>query len=221
MAGRKLRTKIFLALLSVVLVLVLVIAAMPLWFPWVLPPIAKRFGASYTGYRRVGYQQFELSGFTLTNGPTHVDASQARGFIPTVWLWKHFTGARDENFVQVQSWKYRSCTSDDKSSSSPATNAVPSTISADSVFHELQSIAIALRDWVPNAKLNDGIVVVDHPGPENRQPQVGRTATLTATLTLSVTNPPILASASTTQALWPMDFAYRFRAGDVSLGALD
>ena len=77
MAVRKLRTKIFLVLLSVVLFLVLVIAALPLWFPWALRPIAKRYGATYAHYQRVGYQRFQLSNFTLTNGPTHVQAQRS------------------------------------------------------------------------------------------------------------------------------------------------
>src|SRR5438045_6184572 len=103
MAVRKLRSKIFLALGLVVLFLVLVIAALPLWFPWALRPIAKRYGATYTSYQRVGYQRFQLSNFTLTNGPTYVQAQAVTGFVPTVWLWRHWNGARDQQFLNVRS----------------------------------------------------------------------------------------------------------------------
>jgi len=192
MAGRKLRTKILLVLLSVVLVLALVAAAMPLWFPWVLPPIAKRCGAAYAGYHRLGYQQFELSGFTLTNGATHLDAGEVRAFIPTVWLWKHFTGAHDRNFLQVQSWKYESV----PAKSSPGTNAPAS---AQNTFRELQNLATKLRNWLPAAKLDNGTVVIDR---QNLKIDgaIWTNGTLSATLTLS-NEPPVSVSASTTQHL--------------------
>src|SRR6185312_4532064 len=156
MAGRKLRKKIFLVLLSVVLLLALVIAAVPLWFPWALRPIAKRFGAGYANYQRVGYQQFELSGVTFTNSSSHLDATQVKGFVPTVWLWKHLRGANDQNFLQVQSWKYQAATT-----KSPNTNAPAS---AQSTFHNLQNLAATLRKWVPTARLDDGTVVI---GPQS------------------------------------------------------
>src|SRR5690348_2578201 len=106
MAVRKLRSKIFLSLLAVVLLVVLVVAALPLWFPWALRPIAKRYGGTYATYQRIGYQQFQLSGVALTNGPTELQAREVTAFVPTVWLWKHFTGKTSENFLDVQSWQY-------------------------------------------------------------------------------------------------------------------
>src|SRR6185437_14292533 len=152
MAGRKLRKKIFRILLSVVLFLALVIAAVPLWFPWALRPIAKRFGAGYANYQRVGYRQFELSGVTFTNSSSHLDAGQVKGFVPTVWLWKHFTGANDQNFLQVQSWKYQPVAKTSTHTNAPA--------SAQGAFHNLQKLAATLRNWIPTARLDDGTVVI-------------------------------------------------------------
>src|SRR6185437_12250036 len=106
MAVRKLRAKILLILLSVVLLLALIVAALPWWLPWALPSIAKRYGATYDHYRRVGYERFELSGFALTNGSVRLEAGRVQAFVPTVWLWRHFNGARGGEFLQVQSWKY-------------------------------------------------------------------------------------------------------------------
>ncbi len=192
MAGRKLRTKILLVLLSVVLVLALAIAAMPLWLSWALPPIAKRFGATYASYHRVGYQQFELSNFTLTNGPTHIDAGDVHGFIPTVWLWKHFTGARDGNFLQVQTWKYESVPT--KSSS----GGTGEPASAENIFHQLQTIAATLRDWLPNAKLEDGTVVIDQ---QNLKIDNASWTNGVLTANLSLSNlPPVSVSAATAQS---------------------
>src|SRR4051812_46471639 len=106
MAVRKLRSKIFLALGLVVLFLVLVVAALPLWFPWALRPIAKRYGATYADYQRVGYQRFQLSNVAFTNGSTHIHAQQVTGFVPTAWLWRHWAGTRNQQFLDVRSWQY-------------------------------------------------------------------------------------------------------------------
>src|SRR5215469_13934063 len=116
MALRK-RRKILLVLLSVVLLVGLVIAALPLWFPLALRPIAKRFGATYADYKRIGYQQFQLTDFALTNRTTHLQAARVRTLLPTVWLWRHVTGARTQGFLDVHSWNYEYAPS---SSSRPA-----------------------------------------------------------------------------------------------------
>src|ERR1041385_5432346 len=107
MAVRKRRSKVFRFLLAVVLFLVLVIAALPLWFPWALRPVAKRYGATYAHYQRLGYSQFQLTGVSVTNGPAHVEAGRVKTFVPTVWLWKHLIGERGRTFAEVDSWKYQ------------------------------------------------------------------------------------------------------------------
>ncbi len=155
MAVRKLRTKIFLALLSVVLFLVLVIAALPLWFPWALRPIAKRYGATYTSYQRVGYQRFQLSNFTLTNGPTRVQAQEVTGFVPTVWLWRHWRSANDKQFLTVRSWNYASVPRDNL----PHANAP---VSVHAIYQTVQIIAATLQNWVPNAKLTNGTLSIQN-----------------------------------------------------------
>lgn len=154
MAVRKLRTKIFLVLLSVVLLSVLALAALPLWFPWALGPVAKRFGASYADYRRVGYQRFELSNFGLTNGTTQVHAEQVRAFVPTAWLWRHFSGEKNEDFVTVKSWSYEPVEATTASS-----NASPVSVRAS--FEDVREVSAALRDWLPTAKLTNGTVRID------------------------------------------------------------
>jgi translocation and assembly module TamB len=154
MARRKLRSKIFLALLSVVLLAVLAVAALPLWFPWALRPIAKRYGASYANYQRLGYQRFQLTNFALTNGPSELHAQQVTGFVPTAWLWRHITGERAEQFATVRSWKYTAVPI-----KSPHTNAPAS---VHKTFRTLQQLAVALHDWLPAATLTDGRVVVQN-----------------------------------------------------------
>src|SRR3569833_2966357 len=154
MAVRKLRSKIFLTLLSVVLLTVIGIVALPLWFPWALRPVAKRFGASYANYQRLGYQRFQISNVTLTNGPSEVQAAQVTGFVPTAWLWRHLTGERGEQFAIVHSWKYTAVPT-----KSTHTN---STASAHKTFHILQQLATIFNNWLHAATLTDGRVIVQN-----------------------------------------------------------
>ena len=153
MAVRKLRSKKILVLLPVVL-FALVIAALPLWFPWALRPIAKRYGATYARYERLGYTQFQLTGASVTSGPAHVEAGKVRAFVPTVWLWKHLTGARDQNFAVVQSWSYETL----KTKSSPSNSNAH--VSTRSIFRIVQTVASALRNWLPTATLTNGTVTI-------------------------------------------------------------
>src|ERR1700757_4671294 len=105
MAGRRFR-KLLWILVAVVSLLVLLIAALPLWFPLALRPIAKRLGATYDQYQRIGYQRFRLSGFALTNGNVQIQADEATAFVPTVWLWRRHRDNTNEEFLTATSWKY-------------------------------------------------------------------------------------------------------------------
>ena len=187
MAVRKRRTKIFLVLLSVVLLLGLLVAALPFWFPWALRPIAKRYGATYTSYHRVGYQRFQLSGVTVTNGPTHLQAQEVTGLIPSIWLWRHWTSERDQQFVDVRSWKYTSVPNQTSHSNAP--------VSVHNIFRTIRDVANNLSDWVPAAKLTDGSVVVQNQSIGISQ-AVWTNGNLTAMVSLS-NQPPVTITATT------------------------
>lgn len=149
MAVRKLKKRI--VGVSVVSLLALLVAALPLWFPWALRPLAKRYGATYARYRRVGYQRFELSDLNFTNGTVHLQAAEVRAFVPTVWLWRHLTGGQSEEFLTVRSWQYAPV----ESKSSVGSNAP---VSVRNDFANLQKTAATLRNWLPTAKLTNGTV---------------------------------------------------------------
>jgi translocation and assembly module TamB len=198
MAVRKLRAKILLILLSVVLLLALIVAALPWWLPWALPSITKRYGATYDHYRRVGYERFELSGFALTNGSVRLEAGRVQAFVPTVWLWRHFNGARDGEFLQVQSWKYSLAEKKSSGSNAP--------VSVHDTFQELQNLAATLDQWVPTATLTNGAVAI-------RQQTVEIPAAnwangkLTATAALTNQSPLTIVAATKQHAPWTLGIA--------------
>src|SRR5579871_6715750 len=104
--GRRFRTKLLWTVIAVVLLFVLLVAALPLWFPLALRPIGKRLGASYGSYERIGYQRFRLSEVQFTNADVQIHANELTAFVPTVWLWRQHTGRTNGEFVTATSWKY-------------------------------------------------------------------------------------------------------------------
>lgn len=200
MAGRKLRSKILWALLSVVLLLALVIAALPLWFPWALRPIAKRYGATYAQYQRVGYSQFQLTGVSVTNGPAHVEAGEVKAYVPTVWLWKHLTSERAQTFAEVQSWKYETI----KTHSTHTNSNTP--VSVHNIYHIVQTVADIVHTWLPTANITNGTVMIQQVVLTIPQ-AVWTNNTLTAIACLTNT-PPLTVVVSTKQtAPWTVTIA--------------
>jgi translocation and assembly module TamB len=187
-------------LVSVVLLPVLVIAALPLWFPWALRPVAKRFGATYAHYQRLGYSQFQLTDVSVTNGPAHVEAGKVKAFVPTVWFWKHLIGARGRTFAEVQSWKYETI-------KTPSTHSISNApVSVFKIYRIVQTVASALRNWLPSANITNGTVVIQKQILTIPQ-AVWTNDTLTATAILS-NAPPLSVVLSTKQdAPWTVNIA--------------
>lgn len=195
MAGRR-RRKFLWVLLSVVLLLVLVIAAVPLWFPWVLPTIAKRFGASYAHYQRVGYERFKVSGFELTNSSGQIHAGEATAFVPTVWLWKHFTTATGEPFLIVDSWKYELNTNKPSRSNAP--------FSVRTEFDNLNRLSATLRNWMPTAALTNGTILIPR-WPLQIPQAVWENAKLTARISFSNEQPFVVTAAVEQTNQWKLN----------------
>src|SRR5215472_7810121 len=86
--------------LSVLIVLFATIwFSCPLWFPWVLRPLAAHAGAHYTRYGRHGYSRFVLQDFAFTNQSLALRAQNIDAVVPSVWLWRVATGQqRHETF---------------------------------------------------------------------------------------------------------------------------
>ncbi len=104
--GRRFRTKLLWTVVAVVAILALLVTALPLWFPLALRPIAKRLGASYGSYERIGYQRFRVSDVEFTNADLRITANELTAFVPTVWLWRQHTGRTNDEFVTATSWNY-------------------------------------------------------------------------------------------------------------------
>lgn len=74
------------------------VALLPVWFPWVLKPIVKRYGLDFTHYERTGYTRFTLEGVTGKWKETRLHAKHVECVLPTAWVWKKFIANTNESF---------------------------------------------------------------------------------------------------------------------------
>jgi len=132
------RTKRFLrCVLWFVIILVLLAISIPLWFPWVLRPVAKRFGATFGKYERLGYSQFAVTGVAYTNRNVRVEA----GRLEVAPLRGRAT-ARDWAVIVTPS-------------GGPSTNAPAS---VHSTYQQVSRIVRAVQRRIPEAALTNGYV---------------------------------------------------------------
>jgi hypothetical protein len=84
--------------------LLLLVLALPLWLPWVLHPLAQRFGIHYAKYERTGYARFALVDVTWSSSGTQFRAGRVEAFVPTVWLWQRSFGREPTTYVRGANW---------------------------------------------------------------------------------------------------------------------
>jgi len=148
-AGRKRR--ILLALGFLLTGLILFIMAAPIWFPWILRPLARQYGANYATYQRKGYARFVLNAVTFTNRTTEFRAARLEAFVPAVWLWHRCTAAESQSYLQATDWRLidnsRKAGGRNKFSSSVYTN-----------FQEFETVVATIRKWAPGAAFTNGAI---------------------------------------------------------------
>src|SRR3954470_16360842 len=87
--------------------LLIVWLSLPLWFPWILKPLARKQGATYTSYERISYNRFALHELAFTNATLELQAQRAEALVPTAWLVRALRGKQAEPFLRVENWRLR------------------------------------------------------------------------------------------------------------------
>jgi translocation and assembly module TamB len=133
------------ALLSIAILLLL---TLPIWFPWVLRPIAAQYGLAWRSYQRIGYARFALGEVTFTNQSIRVRAQRVELPVPTAWfISDHRPLAAVENWELVTQSK------------PPTTQQRKRSVHA--VARQVQSIVAGVQHWIPAASLTNGAVIVE------------------------------------------------------------
>jgi translocation and assembly module TamB len=150
MAGKRTR-KLLLASGGLVGFLLVLILAMPLWFPWLLRPIAGARGVGYADYTRKGYSRFELTDVTFTNQSTVLFAKHLEGNVPSIWLWRLYVTRDNERYAAVDDWKLQIRPSANKSAQRAAS-------SVSDQYNKVVRILAQINRLLPHALLRNGSI---------------------------------------------------------------
>src|SRR6266576_5593802 len=128
----------------------LIVLALPLWFPWAFHPLARKLRIQYVKYEREGYTRFVLVDATFTASGTRLRAGRVEALVPTAWLWHHFVDRDPVTCVSAQHWTL-DITGSTNASRAPAHSVF-------TVVNRLAPILATVRSWVPKALLTNGTV---------------------------------------------------------------
>ena len=132
--------------------LILLLLASPLWFPWLLKPVANRYGADFAHFERRGYDRLILEDVSYAKGETKIHADKVELYQPLVWLWLHQTkGHATSKHVIVNRWLLE--ISPSKKPTKKKSSPIP-------VFEQIEKLTPSLKSWLPAATLSNGIVRV-------------------------------------------------------------
>ena len=147
MRVRKLTRKILVAASLSLAAFAVLLISLPLWFPWLLRPVAAQLGANYSRYERIGYERFALTGATWTNRTLRVTTARLETFVPTAFLWHLYSAQPPVTpFVTAGQW-----TVDSK----------PLRPSQKSVWQEASGWVEPVHEvprWIPTARLTNGVI---------------------------------------------------------------
>ncbi|MCI0745677.1 MAG: translocation/assembly module TamB [Verrucomicrobia subdivision 3 bacterium] len=143
------RKRIVIAAGAFVSFLLVIIAATPLWLPWVLPAIANRYGASYKSFQRISYSRCRLEGITWTNRNITVRAAHAEVATPTAWLIRLARGDA-RHYVTVSDWQLTA-----HAGRSARPRRSPSVFGS---VEEMDAAIASLEKWLPSFRLTSGLI---------------------------------------------------------------
>src|ERR1041384_2618006 len=83
------------------------LVSLPVWFPWVLKPLARYYGLDYAQYARLSYTQFAVDQVSGRWPRTDFKARRAECVLPTTWLWRKCLGGTNATrYLRVQQGQF-------------------------------------------------------------------------------------------------------------------
>ena len=138
-------------LLWVIGAMVILVAALPLWFPWVLKPALAHLGFNFIAYQRIGYTRFAVTDLNGSMNGAKFQAQRLECALPTAWLWESFvSGTNQPPVLVLAGGKFQISRS--------VTNTLPTakeSKSAVKTFDQIQKDVLRLRRFLPAAELTN------------------------------------------------------------------
>ena len=142
------RRKLFWALGFLLAGFAMLWLSLPLWFAWILRPLAAKAGARFSQVQRLGYGRFALQNLEVTNPAVTVRATRLTALVPSVWLWKLCTRTQGSTpYLRLENWDCELLPSRN-TNSSPVVSQV----------HDTAAVLTTLRHWIPLATFSRGAV---------------------------------------------------------------
>ena len=142
---------------TLVALLLLAVATVPLWLGAALGSLGPRFGLTFAEYERLGYSRFALHDVAYRTPTIHATLSRVELTTPVAWLWQRTTG--DGTHLTAANWKVELTASNDptspESDPSAATGWMP-------LRATIQDAMGQLDKWVDSAQIGNG--TIDWPG---------------------------------------------------------
>ena len=137
----------------------LLLGLVPLWFPWVLKPVASHYGLGFAVYDRIGWTRFALTGVRGAWDGAQLQAQRVESVLPTTWLWRRFNDRTNgppllklsDGLLLIVASTTNTVTT---------TNAAASG-STDETLNQIIQIGWALRRWLPAADLTNCTLQID------------------------------------------------------------
>lgn len=130
---------------------VLLVALVPLWFPWVLGPVARAYGFGYAGYQRESYGRFGATAVTYSNRTVRFSAERVQANVPTVWLWRQSRREGSAPLIEVRNWKLQIV-------SETATTSNQAPHSVHRIFRQTERVLLNVANWIPRGSATNGSI---------------------------------------------------------------
>ncbi len=155
----KLKRKFLWGAAIVLGVLLLALLLMPVWLPWVLRPVAQRFGLHYAGFQREGFGRFALINVSYAGRGSTFHAARVETLVPTAWVGHRLLPGGPDSYLRVTDWRLVA----EPAPAPPAAAPAPGPTPPASVYTDTQrleaNLARLLR-WAPEGVLSNGSVQV-------------------------------------------------------------
>jgi translocation and assembly module TamB len=153
------RKKLVLFLIIAIAGIALVLVALPLWMPWLLPTLLRNYGVRYSTYSRKGYGGFALLDVKYADPEFAFQAGRVEALMPTAWLWRRAFHSEAAPFLRIENWdlRWKRTGATRFAWDSPEVSTVSSS-SLASAIKEAQPDVQTLRRWVPRAEMLSGQV---------------------------------------------------------------
>ena len=131
----------------------ILLAALPVWFPWLLSALLPGVGANIGNYERQGWGGFAISELVYETRGVKVMVAEAKGRQPLALLFDRMGGDKSSpgQVLVADGWTVK-IKEADTSASSSSIRSVPD------VAELVDLIASSLQDWIPDANLSNGTI---------------------------------------------------------------